>query len=55
MINLLTVRLKHVMIEFDDRYNMLEKFGTYSCDELVNIPYEPHWARKNYSITDLGV
>ncbi|KAH8550862.1 hypothetical protein BGW37DRAFT_538941 [Umbelopsis sp. PMI_123] len=33
----------HVMIEFDDRYNMLEKFGKISCDELVNVPYHPQW------------
>ncbi|KAI9286517.1 hypothetical protein BC943DRAFT_304248 [Umbelopsis sp. AD052] len=36
----------HIMIEFDDRYNMLEKFGKISCDELVNVPFEPHWLCK---------
>jgi hypothetical protein len=34
------------MIEFDDRYNMLEKFGKISCDELVNVPFEPQWLCK---------
>jgi hypothetical protein len=33
-------------MEFDDRYNMLEKFGKLSCEELANVPFEPQWLSK---------